>query len=76
MAHLTVNDIPDAKLQFFKNLVENLGYNYSENKEEQISIPKWQQEEVNKRYQDYKNNPEQALDFNDAIDQIEKKYGL
>jgi|GEM_PF-5763079 len=76
MAHLTVNDIPDTKLEFFKNLVKNLGYNYTESKEEKISIPKWQQEEVNKRYQDYKNNPEQALNLNDAIDQVEKKYGL
>lgn len=33
MANLTVT-IPDGKLQFFKNLVENLGYNYTEKNEE------------------------------------------
>ncbi len=32
MAHLTVT-IPDNKLQFFKNLVDNLGFKYSETKE-------------------------------------------
>lgn len=75
MASLTVN-IPDGKLQFFKNLVENLGFNYTENTEEPYATPKWQQEEVDKRYQDYKKKPKQALDFNDAVNEIDKKYGL
>jgi len=75
MAYLTVN-IPDGKLQFFKNLVENLGYKYTEIEEEETSVPKWQQEEVNRRYEDYKNNPEQALDFDNVMNEIDKKYGL
>ncbi len=39
--------------------------------QEQIHIPIWQMEEVNKRLQDYKNNPAQAFDFDDAMDDIE-----
>jgi hypothetical protein len=40
--------------------------------QEQIDIPAWQIQEVRKRLDDYKNNPEQALDFNTAMDDIEK----
>ena len=39
---------------------------------EQINIPNWQIEEVRKRLDDYKNNPKQALDFDTAMDDIEK----
>lgn len=39
---------------------------------EQIDIPSWQIEEVRNRLADYKNNPEQALDFDTAMDDIEK----
>ena len=40
--------------------------------QEQIDIPAWQMQEVRKRLDDYKNNPEQTLDFNTAMDDIEK----
>ena len=40
--------------------------------QEQIDIPAWQIQEVRKRLDDYKDNPEQALDFNTAMDDIEK----
>ncbi len=39
---------------------------------EQVDIPNWQMEEVRKRLDDYKNNPEQALDFDATMDDIEK----
>lgn len=39
---------------------------------EQFDIPEWHVEEVRNRFEDYENNPEQALDFNIAIDDIEK----
>ncbi|MFN2261800.1 MAG: addiction module protein [Psychroflexus sp.] len=39
---------------------------------EQVEVPNWQMEEVRKRLNSYKKNPEQALDFNTAIDDIEK----
>lgn len=40
--------------------------------QEQIDIPAWQMDEVRKRLDDYKNNPNQALDFDAALDDIEK----
>jgi hypothetical protein len=40
--------------------------------QEQIDIPTWQMQEVRKRLDDYNNNPKQALDFNTAMDEIEK----
>ncbi|PIQ16091.1 MAG: hypothetical protein COW67_04830 [Flavobacteriales bacterium CG18_big_fil_WC_8_21_14_2_50_32_9] len=39
----------------------------------EIDIPQWQMNEVNKRMKDYKNNPDTALDFDKALDDIEKE---
>ncbi len=40
--------------------------------QEQIDIPAWQMEEVRKRLQNYRNEPGQALDFDAAMEDIEK----
>ena len=40
--------------------------------QEQIDIPVWQMEEVRKRLKDYRSEPEQALDFDTAMEDIEK----
>lgn len=39
---------------------------------EQFDIPEWQVNEVHQRLDDYKNNPGQALDFDKAMDDIER----
>jgi hypothetical protein len=39
---------------------------------ENINIPKWQIKEVRKRLDNHQDNPEQALDFEQAMDDIEK----
>ena len=41
--------------------------------QEEIDIPVWHMELVKMRLEDYKNSPEQALDFKNAIDGIEKE---
>ena len=38
----------------------------------EIDIPEWHKDIVRERLADYKKNPEQALDFETAIDDIEK----
>ncbi len=40
--------------------------------QEEIDIPDWHKDIVRQRLADYKKNPEQALDFETAIDDIEK----
>ena len=40
--------------------------------QEQIDIPDWQMDEVRKRLADYKKNPDQAIDFDVAMDDIDK----
>ncbi len=35
-------------------------------------IPEWHEDIIDQRTQDYKNNPDQALDFDQAMDDIEK----
>ena len=39
---------------------------------ENINVPVWQIKEVRKRLDDYKNNPELTMDFETAMDEIEK----
>ncbi len=41
--------------------------------QEEIDIPIWHMDVVRKRLKDYKNNPDQALDFDTVIDDIEKE---
>ena len=40
---------------------------------EDIDIPEWQKDLVLKRLEDYKQNPDSAMDFDSAIDDIEKE---
>ena len=40
---------------------------------EAMEVPEWQKELVRNRIEEYKNNPEQALDFETALDDIEHK---
>ena len=46
---------------------------YKDIEQEEISVPEWHKDLVLKRLEDYKNNPDSALDFDSAIDDIEKK---
>ena len=62
--------VPDTKLSFFMELVNQLGLEIKNI--EQVNIPDWQMKEVRKRLEDYKNNPNQAIDFDTAMDDIEK----
>ena len=39
--------------------------------EDEFELYKWQKDILDKRLKDYKNNPEQVLDFNTALDEIE-----
>lgn len=41
--------------------------------QQEIDIPDWQMNEVRKRLEDYKQNPEQEMDFDTAMEDIEKK---
>lgn len=40
--------------------------------QEEIDIPAWHMNVVRERLEDYKSNPEQAMDFDTALDDIEK----
>ncbi len=39
--------------------------------QEELYIPSWQMDIVRERMEDYKNNPDQVLDFDTAMDEIE-----
>lgn len=48
--------IPDNKLEFFLKLVEELGLSVTQKNEEDIKIPNWHKEEVEKRLQNTPKN--------------------
>ncbi|MBA4408031.1 MAG: addiction module protein [Bacteroidota bacterium] len=39
----------------------------------ELEIPTWQMDEVSERMEDYRKNPDQALDFDQSMDEIEKE---
>jgi hypothetical protein len=39
---------------------------------EEVNIPDWQIKEVQKRMDDYQKNPDQVIDFDTALDDVEK----
>lgn len=41
--------------------------------QDEVDVPEWQIKEVRNRLKDYKNNPGQAMDFDAAMDEIEKE---
>jgi hypothetical protein len=55
--------IPISEWNELKNIYKDI---------EHINIPNWQMKEVRKRLDNHKDNPEQALDFEQAMDDIEK----
>ena len=45
---------------------------YQNIEQESFEMPEWHKEIVRQRMVDYKNNPEQAVDFDTAMDEIEE----
>lgn len=41
--------------------------------QDEVDIPEWHKDLVRKRLKDYRNNPGSALDFESAMDEIEKE---
>jgi hypothetical protein len=62
-------DIQDNKFNTFLEFIKTLDY-VSVKKDD--VIPQWQMNEVEKRLQDHKKNPERAMDFGAAMDDVEK----
>jgi hypothetical protein len=46
---------------------------YKDIEQEEIGVPGWQKDLVLKRLEDYKQNPDSAMDFDAAMDDIEKE---
>lgn len=52
---------------------DELKSKYKGIEQEEVDIPAWHMDVVRKRLEDYKKNPDQALDFDTAMDDIEKE---
>jgi len=46
---------------------------YKDIEQEEVSVPEWHKDLVLKRLEDYKQNPGSAMDFDSAMDDIEKE---
>ena len=55
------------------NEFNDLKSKYKDIEREDIEIPEWHKDLVLKRLEDYKQNPDSALDFDSAMDDIEKE---
>lgn len=70
--HLTIN-VSDRKVnQLIELLSKNFG-TVTVTEVDDFVVPEWHLKELDERTNDYKNNPEQALDFDQAMDDIEKE---
>jgi len=58
--------IPINEWNDLKNKYKNI-------EQEEITVPEWHKDLVLKRLEEYKQNPDSALDFNSALDDIEKE---
>jgi hypothetical protein len=50
-----------------------LKHKYKGIEKEDIGIPEWHMDLVNQRLEDYKKDPDSAVDFDSALDDIEKE---
>jgi hypothetical protein len=57
--------IPISEWNYLKNKYKNI-------EQEEISVPEWHKDLVLKRLEDYKQNPNSAMDFDSAMEDIEK----
>ncbi len=74
---MEAQDIQEKKLSLINwisqlqdiSLIEKL----TDLQNDEIKIHQWQKDILDERLSDYKNNPEQVLDFDTAMDEIEKE---
>ena len=62
-------DIKDSRFNTFLAFIKTLDY-VSVSKEQ--DIPNWHKDIIDQRLASYKENPDQTLDFDQAMDDIEK----
>ncbi len=66
-------EVKDGQFDVFLAFIKTLDYVTVSS---EMYIPQWQIDEVNERMVELEKNPEKAIDFDKAISDIEKKYGL
>ena len=63
--------VPDNKVQFFKDLLDNLHFKAKEN-EQTYELNDAHKTILNERLENYKNNPDSYIDWEDVQKDIEK----
>ncbi len=73
MIHTFHIDDSNPKAKAFLEFVRTLDF---VKKEISTSIPEWQQEITLKRLQELGEDPSKAIDFDNLLNELEKKHGL
>ena len=71
MAQFSVT-IPDNKISFFRELMNNLNFAKVE-EEQEFELSEAQKSTIDQRLENYKNNPDSYLDWKDVQKDIEKR---
>ena len=64
--------VPENKVPFFKELVNSLRFKVKEGKTEDIELSEAHQAILDERLENYKNNPDSYMDWEDVQKDIEK----
>ncbi len=68
-------DDSNPKAQAFINFIKTLEFISTDDKEIN-NIPQWQQDITLKRLEELDNDPSKAVDFDEILEKIERKYDL
>jgi len=74
MKQLLLN-IEESKYKAFLSFIKTIDF-ISLVKDEDMVVPKWQIEEVNRRIEELEKHPERAIDFNQMLERVGNKYDL
>ena len=75
MAQLIL-DIADNKVNFFLELIKKFDFIKVKEKSKYIELTVEQKDILEERIENYKNNPESYIDFDDVKSNIKKRYDI
>ena len=75
MKQITLN-IPETKLQFFVELAKQLGFEISQEKTVDFTVPEWQKEEIDKALEDHKKGLSSYSDWSKTKKALFAKYAV
>lgn len=66
-------DVPQNQVEALLDFLKNLKGVTIQSQENESDVPDWHKEIVNERLENYKSNPDDLIDFDKAMDDLDKK---